>query len=95
MIEFNDEGLRKRILRDIIPFWPTTEIQKFSDVLSIYATHPNSSNTDLDCFKLLIKYQLVDLDWIYGWIQMRRVETLERMELMNELLTTLSQSDIT
>lgn len=79
------ETLRNRILVDILPAWPHEAIQRLSINLTTLATHPDISNNDLECFKLIVKHDLAERKWVRQWFEFRKGQAVDRVHLFEEL----------
>lgn len=79
------ETLRNRILVDILQAWPHEAIQQLSINLTTLATHPDISNNDLECFKLILKHDLAEKKWVRQWLDFRKGQAADRVRLFKEL----------
>jgi hypothetical protein len=79
------ETLRNRILVDVLQSWPHEAIQPLSISLTTLATHPDISNNDLECFKLILKHKLAEKKWIRQWLDFRKGQATERVNLFKKL----------
>jgi len=81
----HSQTLRNRILVDVLPLWPYEAIQPLSQYLKTLATHPDISNNDLACFKLILKHNLADRKWVRQWLEFRKEQSAERVDLIEVL----------
>ncbi len=86
----NSETLRNRILVDILPKWPVVAIQQLSINLTTLATRPDISNNDIECFSFIIKYDLAEPSWVKQYIDLRKKQADERVQLLTELEISIS-----
>lgn len=85
------EGLRSRILVDILPFWAVENLVHTSHLLSMIATWSDCLNSDLHAVRLLIHHGFTDKQWIAGWLEFKKNRLNERAALIEELNTELSR----
>lgn len=85
------EGLRRTILVDILPFWTVENLVHTSHLLSMIATWPDCLNSDLHAARLLIRHRFADRQWIAGWLEFKKNRLDERAALIEELKTELSR----
>lgn len=79
------ETLRNRILVDVLPSWPHEAIQALSMNLTTLATHPDISNNDLECFRLILKHELAEKKWVRQWLKFRKGQAAERVDQLKKL----------
>jgi len=79
------ETLRNRILVDVLQSWPHEAIQPLSINLTTLATHPDISNNDLECLKLIQKHKLAEKKWVRQWLDFRKGQAAERVDLFENL----------
>ncbi len=53
----HSELLRNNILVNIVKNWPIESIRLLNHKLTTYATHPDTSNNDVECLELVIAQQ--------------------------------------
>ena len=79
------ETLRNRILVDVLQAWPRSAVEPLTISLTTLATHPDISNNDLECFKLMLKHELAEKKWVRQWLDFRKGQAVERAGLFEEL----------
>ena len=79
------ETLRTRLLVDILPAWPGEAVRQLSLQLTTLATHPDTSNNDLACMRLILKHELADQQWVRQWLGFRKGQSTHRLRLLEEL----------
>lgn len=81
----HSETLRNRILVDILQAWPREAVEQLSTNLITLATHPDMSNNDIACFRLILKHELAEKQWVRQWLNFRKGQASERVHLFEEL----------
>ena len=81
----HSETLRNRILVDILQAWPREAIEQLRISLTTLATHPDVSNNDLECLRLVLKHELAEKQWVRQWLDLRKGQAAERVHLFEEL----------
>jgi hypothetical protein len=77
--------LRERILVDILGEWPREAILSLAPRLLMLATDPGLMNTDVECFRLIVRHELADREWIREWTAFREEQALERARQFEEV----------
>ena len=80
----SSETLRNGIL-NILQAWPREAVQQLNLQLTMLATHPDILNNDIECFRLILKHELADKDWVRQWLGFRKDQAVERVRLFEEL----------
>ncbi|OGV49556.1 MAG: hypothetical protein A2017_16360 [Lentisphaerae bacterium GWF2_44_16] len=83
------ESIRNRIVTDILPYWTKENIVPLTSNLSMIATWPDCLNSDLLSLKLLLRHNLVDMNWIRQWLQFKIDHLKKRGELIAEIQSEL------
>jgi len=53
--------------------------------LTILATHPDCHNNDLECIRLIIKNDLAEKEWVSGWLEFRKEQSIERTNIIEKI----------
>ena len=77
--------VRNRILREVLPRWPREAIQRLTFMLTTTATQPDAHNNDLLTVQLLARHQLVDVEWLRGWLAFKEERLAERSDLLRRV----------
>jgi Domain of unknown function (DUF5071) len=83
-----DEAWKAEILRTIVQYWPKEHVAEVKSYLTMLATHGQSWGVDLISLRLLARHQLVDRDWIAGWLDFKSEfhrEQLQEIESIRQL----------
>jgi hypothetical protein len=84
-IRTQSQSLRNRILVDILGAWPREAVAPLKHDLTMLATHPGVLNNDIECFKLILKHDFADREWVRAWMSSRKKQAAERARLFEEL----------
>ena len=79
------EILTNRILVEVLNEWPQDAMQQLSSNLTDLAMRADTSNNDIECFKLILKHELVDKAWVRQWLDFRKGQAVDRVQRFEEL----------
>jgi hypothetical protein len=75
---------RHRILRDVLPHWPTDHLRRIAFMLTTTATQPDAYDNDLLAIELLAKHRLADAEWLSSWITFKEQRLSERVARLRQ-----------
>ncbi len=74
--------LRHTIIANVVSKWSLEAVRQIAGVLTMIATQPDDCNNDLCAILILLQHDLVDLQWVGGWVAFKKERWADRNDLL-------------